>query len=352
MGLAAGGVGGMRLKKGDRVVSAHVVDPGGELVTFTEQGFAKRTGLDQYSGQGRNGGGIVTHKVSSRTGNVAAAYLLGAHSVETLIVLQEKSGVKLVEVEAIPQMGRGVLGKQVLPAPAGNHVIAVRAAGVPLSVDVVAASVIERTVALPEPAAVAVEEETPSSHPPAHASRTVSSAAPAKIAASKPAPASKPPAERGARAAVEAQPELPLEVTPAKPAPKSNGADGQEKPEAKAGSAGEPAPRRSRTVKTDAPAAPPEPVKAAPDAKPPAHTAGDKAAPSQPKTAAQPAKPAAQEVSKARAGKQPPTASSATSPEPTKAKPQPPAAHGKKPPAGKDGKLSTVTTVKKPRPKK
>ncbi len=112
MGLAAGGVGGMRLKRGDRVVSAHVVDPGGELATITELGYAKRTGLDQYSSQGRNGGGIVTHKVSSRTGKVAAAYLLPAQGVESLIVLQEKGDVKLVETEAVPQMGRGVMGKQ------------------------------------------------------------------------------------------------------------------------------------------------------------------------------------------------------------------------------------------------
>ncbi len=149
MGLAAGGVGGMRLKRGDRVVSAHVVDPGGELATITELGYAKRTGLDQYSSQGRNGGGIVTHKVSSRTGKVAAAYLLPAQGVESLIVLQEKGDVKLVETEAVPQMGRGVMGKQVTLAASANRVAAVKAAAAALTADDIAAGVVEQTVAPP-----------------------------------------------------------------------------------------------------------------------------------------------------------------------------------------------------------
>jgi DNA gyrase subunit A len=60
MGLAAAGVGGMKLKKSERIVSADVVDADGELMTITETGFAKRSALSDYGIQGRNGGGIVT----------------------------------------------------------------------------------------------------------------------------------------------------------------------------------------------------------------------------------------------------------------------------------------------------
>ncbi|NJN84710.1 MAG: hypothetical protein HC802_22085 [Caldilineaceae bacterium] len=52
MGLAAGGIGGMKLKKGEQIVYAGVVDPNGELLTFTQNGFAKRSSFDQYSTQG------------------------------------------------------------------------------------------------------------------------------------------------------------------------------------------------------------------------------------------------------------------------------------------------------------
>ena len=155
MGLAAGGVGGMRLKKGDRVISAHVVEPDGELMTITELGYAKRTDLAQYSSQGRNGGGIQTHKANSRTGPISAAYMLEAEQVETLVVLQEKGAVKLIDVGDVPQMGRSVQGKNVVKATAGSRVTAVKAAAAPLTADAVGSGTAETVVEVPEPTAVA-----------------------------------------------------------------------------------------------------------------------------------------------------------------------------------------------------
>ena len=149
MGLAAGGVGGMRLKKGDKLVSAHVVAPQGELVTMTELGYAKRTELSQYGGQGRNGGGIVTHKTNSRTGPICAAYMLDGGDVETLIVVHQKGGVKLIDVEEIPQAGRSVQGKNVAKAVASNPVVAMKAAAAPLTADAVASGTAEAVVELP-----------------------------------------------------------------------------------------------------------------------------------------------------------------------------------------------------------
>ena len=149
MGLAAGGVGGMRLKKGDKLISAHVVAPQGELVTMTELGYAKRTELSQYSSQGRNGGGIVTHKTNSRTGPICAAYMLDDGDVETLIVVHQKGGVKLIDVEEIPQAGRSVQGKNVAKAVASNPVVAMKAAAAPLTADAVASGTAEAVVELP-----------------------------------------------------------------------------------------------------------------------------------------------------------------------------------------------------------
>ena len=355
MGLAAGGVGGMRLGKGDRVVSAHVVDPGGELATFTELGYAKRTSLDQYNSQGRNGGGIVTHKPSSRTGYVAAAYLLSA-GVETLIVLQEKGGPRLVQVEEIPQMGRAVQGKQVIEAAAGNRVAVVQAA---LAEGEFAVSVPERRITPPKPAAEAIEGQ-------ADGEDLAPRAAPDQRAEPKTAPAA------------QTQAELPLEIAPTKPAPRRNGADGQGKASPRAAPAEEAAMRaaaqRPRTVKAEAPAAPVQPpkeaaaartpnrtasAKAAPSqqelvtepAKPSSRTASAKTAPSQPKPIVEPAKPPNPPAATARTAQEPPVQRSKPSSEAAKAKPEGPAAPAKKPPDAKSGKLSRVTTVKKPKPK-
>jgi DNA gyrase subunit A len=126
MGLAAGGVGGMKLKKGVTVIYAAVVDPDGELLTITAQGYAKRSALSEYSRQGRNGGGIVTHKTTPRTGDVTAALLIPAAPPEAIIVLPRKGGPKSVALDEIPTMGRSVQGKQIVEIGDGNSVIALR----------------------------------------------------------------------------------------------------------------------------------------------------------------------------------------------------------------------------------
>ena len=127
MGLAAGGIGGMKLKKGDTVIYASIVESTGELMTITENGFAKRTALNEYNKQGRNGGGIITHKPNRKTGNVIAAQILPsialqAPTEEYLIVTLSKGPVKTVPIAAIPEMGRNVQGKQVVPAGLGTTV--------------------------------------------------------------------------------------------------------------------------------------------------------------------------------------------------------------------------------------
>ncbi len=86
MGLPAGGVGGMKLKAKDQIVFAGSVRPDGELATFTSLGFAKRSPLAEYSSQGRNGGGIVAHKVNDRTGPVATAAILGGGKIALTLV--------------------------------------------------------------------------------------------------------------------------------------------------------------------------------------------------------------------------------------------------------------------------
>ncbi|MEZ4617685.1 MAG: DNA gyrase C-terminal beta-propeller domain-containing protein [Caldilineaceae bacterium] len=118
MGLAAGGVGGIKLKKKDVVIFADAVesDGAGTLMTMTAQGYAKRSDLSEYSRQGRHGGGIVTHKPTGRTGDVVTAIFLDQTmgEEELLAAVTAKQQVKPLTVAEIPIMGRGVQGKQVV----------------------------------------------------------------------------------------------------------------------------------------------------------------------------------------------------------------------------------------------
>jgi len=128
MGLAAAGVGGMKLAKKDVVVYAGIVEPDGALITITTQGYAKQSLLADYSRQGRNGSGIVTHKLNSRTGDVAAALVLpaGLAADTPILVTSHKAVVKSIGVAEIPTMGRGVQGKQIIEPAQSDRIVAVK----------------------------------------------------------------------------------------------------------------------------------------------------------------------------------------------------------------------------------
>jgi DNA gyrase subunit A len=76
MGRNAAGVRGMRLSLGDTIVGMEVLSHGQTLFTITENGFGKRTSIDEYPVQKRGGLGVITIKTTERNGNVVAILLV------------------------------------------------------------------------------------------------------------------------------------------------------------------------------------------------------------------------------------------------------------------------------------
>ena len=75
-GRIAGGIRGMRLAPGDRIVGMEVLSHGQTLFTVTENGYGKRTSIDEYPVQKRGGMGVITIKTSERNGQVVAILLV------------------------------------------------------------------------------------------------------------------------------------------------------------------------------------------------------------------------------------------------------------------------------------
>ena len=75
-GRIAGGIRGMRLAPGDRIVGMEVLSHGQTLFTVTENGYGKRTSIDEYPVQKRGGMGVITIKTSERNGQVVAIILV------------------------------------------------------------------------------------------------------------------------------------------------------------------------------------------------------------------------------------------------------------------------------------
>ena len=100
----AGGVAGMRLLKGDEVVSMEVVYPEGHLLVVSQLGYGKLTQIKRYKTQNRAGSGVKTFKVTDKTGPVAAARVI-VNSREIFLV-SAKAQVFRTELSEISSMGR------------------------------------------------------------------------------------------------------------------------------------------------------------------------------------------------------------------------------------------------------
>ncbi len=125
-GRATQGVIGIRLKKGDAVVSLAVIQQGqkeqAELLSVTESGLGKRTELAEYPVQGRGGQGVIGHRLSDRTGSmVTLSPVMGG---EELFVLSENGILIRTSVAQVSSYGRSTQGVTVMRLDGGDRVVA------------------------------------------------------------------------------------------------------------------------------------------------------------------------------------------------------------------------------------
>ncbi len=116
MGRATQGVIGIRLREGDYVVSLSAISGDNkeeaELLTLSEYGFGKRTKLSEYPIQGRGGLGVITLKVTEKTGKVVMLdYVLGD---EELFVLSENGVLIRTRVKEVSSYGRSSQGVTIM----------------------------------------------------------------------------------------------------------------------------------------------------------------------------------------------------------------------------------------------
>lgn len=127
MGRATQGVRGIKLKRGDEVVSLSVVAAehldDAELLAVTECGFGKRTFLKEYPIQGRGGQGVVTLKVTSKTGDLAA--LSNVRGDEELLVLSEGGVLIRTRVGEVSRYGRSSQGVTIMRLGEGDRAVSV-----------------------------------------------------------------------------------------------------------------------------------------------------------------------------------------------------------------------------------
>ncbi|MEK7098187.1 MAG: DNA gyrase C-terminal beta-propeller domain-containing protein, partial [Patescibacteria group bacterium] len=95
-----------------------------ELLVVSENGFGKKTTLDEYKTQSRGGTGIKTSKVTDKTGKLVASLLIGNEEVD-LITISQKGQVIRMELASIPSLARATQGVRVMRMDPGDKAASV-----------------------------------------------------------------------------------------------------------------------------------------------------------------------------------------------------------------------------------
>jgi len=125
MGRTSRGVRGMQLEAGDEVIGMEVVSDttAATLVTVTENGYGKRTSLDEYRQQGRGGKGIITIKTSDRNGKVVDIKLI--NDDYDLMFITDGGKVLRTRVGDLSIIGRNTQGVRLMVLESGERIVAV-----------------------------------------------------------------------------------------------------------------------------------------------------------------------------------------------------------------------------------
>ena len=120
MGRTAAGVKGIDLRKDDIVVAAAIIDPtvGEEefnklsVLTVTEEGYGKRTKLDEYRVQSRGGKGIINLKMNEKTGKIVGVKIVD-NETEVMLITSEGTLIR-TRVDSISVIGRSTSGVRIM----------------------------------------------------------------------------------------------------------------------------------------------------------------------------------------------------------------------------------------------
>ncbi|MBU1988326.1 MAG: DNA gyrase subunit A, partial [Nanoarchaeota archaeon] len=122
MGRASYGVKGAELSTGDEVVSLDIIpkDSKTTILTITEKGYGKRSNLDEYRKTSRGSKGVISLKISDKTGNLVGS--LSVDSKDSIIITTTKGTVIRTTMKDMRVMGRATQGVRIVKLKPGDKV--------------------------------------------------------------------------------------------------------------------------------------------------------------------------------------------------------------------------------------
>lgn len=127
VGRTARGVRGIKLQSDQRCVAMIVVDGDDAILTATENGYGKRTPLDQYRVTQRGGQGVISIQVSERNGSVIGALQVKLN--DEVMMISDGGILIRTPVESISEVGRNTQGVRLIRLGNDEHLIGLQGIG-------------------------------------------------------------------------------------------------------------------------------------------------------------------------------------------------------------------------------
>ncbi len=121
MGRTARGVRGMRLPAGQRLISMIVPESGAQILTASENGYGKRTGLAGFPRRGRGGQGVIAIQTSERNGALVGA--VQVVDADELMLISDQGTLVRTRVAEVSESGRNTQGVRLIKLADDEHLV-------------------------------------------------------------------------------------------------------------------------------------------------------------------------------------------------------------------------------------
>ena len=124
VGRASQGVKGINLAEDDEVIGMETVeDKSAYVLAITENGFGKRTELEEYRQQARAGKGVLTYKTTSKTGHIIGIKIV--KDEDDIMIITDTGVIIRINVSEISVLGRNTQGVTLMRTSEGGKVISI-----------------------------------------------------------------------------------------------------------------------------------------------------------------------------------------------------------------------------------
>ena len=123
MGRTARGVRGIRLGEGHQMISLIIPQAKGKVLTVSENGYGKRTAVEEFPTKGRGNKGVIAMSTSERNGKLVGAVQVFAG--DELMLISNQGTLVRTRTDEVSELGRNTQGVRVIRTKEGEYLVGV-----------------------------------------------------------------------------------------------------------------------------------------------------------------------------------------------------------------------------------